>query len=84
MFLTNQKNKKRLNDYSQLVTKIRNEYNILAKENQALKTQLEQYTNYYDANIAQRQKNLISVIENENPTIDIVIMMMKMMMKMIN
>ena len=56
MFLTNQKNKKHLNDYSQLVTKIRNEYNILAKENQALKTQLEQYKNYYDANIAQRQK----------------------------
>ena len=56
MFLTNQTNKKSLNDYSQLVTKIRNEYNILAKENQALKTQLEQYKNYYDANIAQRQK----------------------------
>ena len=59
MYLTNQKNKKSLNDlndYSQLVTKIRNEYNILVKENQALKTQLEQYKNYYDANIAQRQK----------------------------
>ena len=61
MFLTNQKNKKSLNYYSQLVTKIRNEYNILAKENQALKTQLEQYKNYYDANIAQRQKKLTSV-----------------------
>ena len=88
MFLTNQKNKKRLNDYSQLVTKIRNEYNILAKENQALKTQLEQYKNYYDANIAQRQKKLTSVIENENPTIDIVIIKMKMttmmMMRMMN
>ena len=82
MFLTNQKNKKRLNDYSQLVTKIRNEYNILAKENQALKTQLEQYKNYYDANIVQRQKNLTSVIENENPTIDIVTIMTKMMMMM--
>ena len=56
VFLTNQKNKKSLNDYSQLVTKIRNEYNILVKENQALKTQLEQYKNYDDANIAQRQK----------------------------
>ena len=56
MFLTNQKNKKRLNDYSQLVTKIRNEYNILAKENQALKTQLEQYKNYYDANIVRQKK----------------------------
>ena len=64
MYLTNQKNKKSLNDYSQLVTKIRNEYNILAKENQELKTQLEQYKNYYNANIAQRQKNLTSAIEN--------------------
>ena len=32
MFLTNQKNKKSLNDHSQLVTKIRNEYNILVKK----------------------------------------------------
>ena len=55
MFLTNQTNKKSLNDYSQLVTKIRNEYNILVKENEALKSQLEQYKNYYDANIV-RQK----------------------------
>ena len=54
MFLKNQKNKKSLNDYSQLVTKIRNECNILAKENQALKTQLKQYKNYYNANIVQR------------------------------
>ena len=83
-FLTNQKNKKSLNDYLQLVTKIRNEYNILVKENKALKTPLEQYKNYYDANIM-RQKKLTSVIENENPTIDIVIIMMKMMMmKMLN
>ena len=64
MYLTNQKNKKSLNDYSQLVTKIRNEYNILAKKIQELKTQLEQYKNYYNANIAQRQKNLTSAIEN--------------------
>ena len=56
MFLTNQNNKKSLNDYSQLVTKIRNEYTILAKENQTLKSQLEQYKNYYDANITQRLK----------------------------
>ena len=55
MFLTNQKNKKSLNDCSQLIIKIRNEYTIIAKENQALKSQLEQDKNYYDANIA-RQK----------------------------
>ena len=79
MFLANQNNKKSWNDYSQLVIKIRNEYKILVKENQALKSQLEQYKNYYDANITQRQKNLTSVIENENPAIDIVIIMMKMM-----
>ena len=86
MFLTNQKNKKSLNDYSKLVTKIRNAYNILAKENQTLKTQLEQYKNYYNATIAQRQKNLTPVIEKKTPTIDIVIIMMKMMMmkKMMN
>ena len=85
MSLTNQTNKKSLNDYSQLVTKIRNEYNILVKENEALKSQLEQNKNYYDANIM-RQKKLTSVIENENPTIDIIIIMMKMMvmMKMLN
>ena len=85
MFLTNQTNKKSLNDYSQLVTKIRNEYNILVKENEALKSQLEQYKNYYDANIVRQKKNLTSVIENENPTIDIVIIMIKMMiMKITN
>ena len=56
MFLTNQTNKKSLNDYSQLVTKIRNEYNILVKENEALKSQLEQYKNYYDANIVRQKK----------------------------
>ena len=85
MFLTNQTNKKSLNEYSQLVTKVRNEYNILAKENEALKSKSEQYKNYYDANIVRQKKNLTSVIENENPTIDIVIIMMKkMMMKMMN
>ena len=82
MFLTNQTNKKSLNDYSQLVTKIGKEYNILVKENEGLKSQLEQYKNYYDANID--KKSLMSVIENENPMIDTVIIMMKMMMKMMN
>ena len=84
MFLTNQTNKESLNDYSQLVTKIRNEYNILVKENEASKSQLEQYKNYYDANIVRQKKPLTSVTENENPTIDIVMIMMKMMMKMMN
>ena len=53
--------------------------NILVKENEALKIQLEQYKNYYDANIV-RQIKPESVIENENSTIDIVIIMMMIMM----
>ena len=60
MSLTNQTNKKSLNDYSQLVTKIRNEYNILVKENEALKSQSEQYKNYYDANIVRQKKPDVS------------------------
>ena len=43
-----------------MVTKIRNEYNKLAKENQALKSQLEQYKNYYDANIVRQKKPDVS------------------------
>ena len=66
MFLTNQNNKKSLNDYSQLVTKIRNEYKILVKENQALKSQLEQYKNYYDANITQRSSKIFIMIKMMN------------------
>ena len=50
------KQTKSLNDYSQLVTKVRNEYNILAKENEALKSQLKQYKNYYHANIVRQRK----------------------------
>ena len=67
MFLTNQNNKKSLNDYSQLVTKIRNKYNILGKENQALKSQLEQYKNYYNANIMQSQKKLDASYRKRKP-----------------
>ena len=66
MFLTNQNNKKSLNDYSQLVTKIRNEYKILVKENQTLKSQLEQYKNYYDANITQRSSKIFIMIKMMN------------------
>ena len=60
MFLTNQTNKKSLNDYSQLVTKIGKEYNILVKENEGLKSQLEQYKNYYDVNIVRQKKPDVS------------------------
>ena len=57
MFLTNQTNKKSLNDYSQLVTKI-NEYTC--KRKWSIKIQLEQYKNYYDANIVRQIKPDVS------------------------
>ena len=43
-----------------MVTKIRNKYNILVKEKEALKCQLEQYKNYYDANIVRQKKPDVS------------------------
>ena len=37
-----------MNDYSQLITKMRNEYALLAKENQNLKKSLQQFQNYHN------------------------------------
>ena len=37
LYLSDQKNKKRVNDYAQLLAKIRNEYVLLQKENYQLK-----------------------------------------------
>ena len=60
-FLQIKQTKKSLNNYSQLVTKIRNECNILVKKNEVLKSQLEQYKNYYDdANIVRQKKPDVS------------------------
>ena len=48
MYLRDQKNKKTVNDYVQLLTKIRNEYVILQKENNQLKIGLEKRKNYFE------------------------------------
>ena len=55
LYLKNEKRNKTINNYSQLITKMRNEYATIAKENQMLKNQLEEYKNYYN-----------SVTENNN------------------
>ena len=55
LYLKNEKSNKTINNYSQLITKMRNEYATIAKENQMLKNQLEEYKNYYN-----------SVTENNN------------------
>ena len=48
LYLRDQKNKKTVNDYVQLLTKIRNEYVILQKENNQLKIGLEKRTNCFE------------------------------------
>ena len=42
------KKKKTVNDYAQLLTKIRNEYVLLQKENNQLKIELEKMKNYVE------------------------------------
>ena len=46
LFIKDQKNKKTINGYADLVTKIRNEYAQLQKENNQLKIELQNYQQY--------------------------------------
>ena len=46
MFIKDQKNKKAINGYAELITKIRNEYAQLQKENNQLKMELQIYQQY--------------------------------------
>ena len=45
-FIKDQKNKKTINDYADLITKITNEYAQLQKENNQLKIELKKYQQY--------------------------------------
>ena len=46
LFIKDQKNKKTINGYADLITKIRNEYAQLQKQNNQLKTELQKYQQY--------------------------------------
>ena len=46
LFIKDQKNKKTINDYADLITKIRKEYAQLQKENNQLKIELQKYPQY--------------------------------------
>ena len=46
LFVRDQKNKKTINGYADLITKIRNEYAQLQKENNQLKIELQKYQQY--------------------------------------
>ena len=45
--ISDQKKKKTINEYAELLTKIRNEYAKLQKENNELKIELHKYRNYF-------------------------------------
>ena len=53
LFIKDQKNKKTINDYADLITKIRNEYVQLQKENNQLKIELQNYQKYVQ-NVSQK------------------------------
>ena len=46
LFIKDQKNKKTINGYADVITKIRNEYAQLQKENNQLKIELQKYPQY--------------------------------------
>ena len=47
LYISDQKKKKTINEYAELLTKIRNEYAKLQKENNELKIELHKYRNYF-------------------------------------
>ena len=53
LYIRDQKKKKTINKYAEFITKIRNEYTKLQKENSELKIELQKYQDYIQ-NIPQR------------------------------
>ena len=47
LYISDQKKKKTINEYAELLTKIRNEYVKLQKENNEIKIELHKYQNYF-------------------------------------
>ena len=48
LYLSDQKKKKTINEYTEILSKIRNEYALSQKENNQLKTQLQKHQNYVE------------------------------------
>ena len=55
LFIKNPKNKKTINEYTDILTKIRNEYAQLQKEKNQLRTEIQKYQRYiqYNQNVSQ-------------------------------
>ena len=47
LYISDQKKKKTINEYAELLTKIRNEYAKLQKENNEIKIELHKYQSYF-------------------------------------
>ena len=47
LYISHQRKKKTINEYAELLTKIRNEYAKLQKENNEIKIELHKYQNYF-------------------------------------
>ena len=56
MFLKDQKNKKIINEYSELITKTRKEYAKVVTENEQLKNKLQKYQQYVNSVPQKQQK----------------------------
>ena len=48
LYISDQKKKKTINEYAELLTKIRNKYARSQKENNELKIELHKYQNYFE------------------------------------
>ena len=46
LYIKDQNNKKTINEYADLITKIRNEYAQIEKENNQLRMEIQKYQNY--------------------------------------
>ena len=70
LFIKDQKNKKTINDYADLITKIRKEYAQLQKENNQLKIELQKYQQYVQ-NVSQNpyRKTIICETKKKKNTI---------------
>ena len=55
MFIKDPKHKKTINEYTDILTKIRNEYAQLQKEKNQLRTEIQKYQRYiqYNQNVSQ-------------------------------
>ena len=68
LYLSDQKKKKAINEYAEILSKIRSEYVLLQRENNQLKIQLQKYQNYIK-NFPSESTYKISKTDKKNKTL---------------